>query len=174
MSDAYDPYAGHLADFRFPRLQVACASCGRHGDYSVQTLRKLYGNPPMAEVPRFVAMRGNCPLALRYPGRDCEAHLVRADRPAVIEYLGTAFHAGMKAVLTCRRTRQGLKSVKPCPKPYVIDLGSLVAGLGHMFPIDQLERKLHCPTCGSRHYELAWIIPEKPSAAEPVPLRRAG
>jgi hypothetical protein len=61
--------ARHLADYRFHRLQISCASCGRHGDYSVATLRKLYGNPPMADVPRFVAMRGNCALAMRFPTR---------------------------------------------------------------------------------------------------------
>ncbi len=135
----------------------------------------LYGNPPMPELPRLVAMRGDCPLALHYPGTGCEARFV-TDRAPVIEYLGSAYHAGWSAVLTCRRHHQGLKSVKPCKDPYVLDLGSLVAALGHTFPIDRLDRKLCCPKCGSTHYELSWIIPKAPPASgtEPVPLRRVG
>lgn len=170
-----DPFqVTHLSDYRFPRLQIACASCGRHGDYSVQTLRKLYGNPPMEEVPRFVAMRGSCPLAIKFPGKDCEARFVTRRPPAVVDYLGSAYHSGWRVVLTCHRSHQGLKSVKPCREPYTLDLGSLVAALGHSFPIDRLESKLCCPGCGSAHYELSWIIPKEPPATEPVPLRKIG
>jgi hypothetical protein len=174
MNESDPLLVSHLIDYRFDRLQISCASCGRHGDYSVRTLRKLYGNPPMAEVPRFVAMRGNCPLALRFPGKDCDARFTNRAAPKSVEYLGSAYHAGWSIVLTCQRSHQGLKSVKPCREPYLIDLGSLVAALGHTFPINQLERKLCCPNCGSVHYDLRWIVPKEPPATEPVPLRKVG
>ncbi len=174
MHDSDPLLARHLADYRFHRLQIRCASCDRHGDYSVATLRKLYGNPPMADVRRFVAMRGNCSLALRFPGKDCDARFANRAAPRAVEYLGSAYHAGWTLVLTCQRSHQGLKSVKPCREPYVIDLRSLVAGLGHTFPIDQVDRKLCCPNCGSARYQLRWIMPREPPATEPVPLRQAG
>lgn len=171
MSDL-QTFGGFLSDYRLPRLKIACAPCGRHGDYSTRTLRALYGNPPMEELPRLIALRGNCPLALRYPGTECGAWFVREGAPKV-EYLGDAHHAGWALILTCERSHQGLKSVKPCRHPALLDLKSMVAVLGHTFPIDQLSRKLICPGCGSRHYSLTWIIPKDPGkAAEPAPLRR--
>jgi hypothetical protein len=85
-----------------------------------------------------------------------------------------AYHAGWTLVLACQRSHHGLKSVRLCREPYVIDLGSLVAGLGHTFPIDQLDRKFSCPNCGSAHYQLRWIMPREPPATEPVPLHQAG
>ena len=166
---------GYLAHCRSPRLKIGCAGCARQGDYSVATLRKLYGNPPIAELPRLVAMRGDCALALRYPGTECQARFLSDEAP-IVEYLGDAYHAGWRAILTCQRRRQGLNSVKPCRGSYVIDLGGLVAGLGQAFPIELLARKLCCPDCGSRHYVPSWTVPDKPSSsnAAPLPLRRAG
>jgi hypothetical protein len=163
-----ESFDGHLSDYRHPRLKIGCAACARQGDYSVKTLRMLYGNPPMAVLPRLVAIRGNCPKALQYPGNGCSARFTAGSGPAVVEYLGNAYHAGWGLILTCRRTHQGLKSAKACRNPYRVDLGSLVVGLGHTYPIDQLDRKLFCPDCGSPHYELNWIIPKTTAVTEPA------
>ncbi len=131
------------------------------------------GNPPMSEVPRFLAIKAGCPLATRFPGHECRAYFVDNHDVAKVQYLSTAYHAGWQVTLKCERSRQGLKSVKPCRfQPFALDLASLVAALGHEFPIDQLERRLQCPGCGSRHFTLAWIAPKAPPA-EPVPFKKA-
>ena len=68
-----DDFSGHLADYRFPRLGIACGPCGRNGSYKVSTLRTMLANPPLCDVPRLLAVKSGCPLALRFPGRRCSA-----------------------------------------------------------------------------------------------------
>jgi len=176
--NAPDPndFTGQLSDYRFQRLAIACGPCGRHGSYRVKTLRTLLFNPPLAEVPRLMAIKAGCPLAMRFPGHECGAWFVTKGQPvAASKYLGDRRFEGWQLILTCERSHQGLTATKPCPRDFELDLSSLVAVLGHSFEIDQLNRRLQCPGCGSHHYGLAWIAPKpKPPAAEPIPLKRAG
>lgn len=173
--NAPDPndFSGHLADYRFPRLGIACGPCGRNGSYRVTTLRTLLANPPLEEVPRLLAIKSGCPLATRFPGRDCRAWFTSTASPQASNYLGDRRFEGWQLILTCERSHQGLKTTKPCPRPFYLELSSLVAVLGHSFEVDQLPRRLVCPGCGSHHHSLTWIAPKAPRA-EPIPLKRAG
>ena len=173
--NAPDPndFSGHLADYRFPRIEIACGPCGRLGRYKVSTLRTMLSNPPLDEVPRLLAIKAGCPLATRYPGRDCSAWFATGGTGQASKYLGDRRFEGWQLMLTCERSHQGLKTTKPCSRPFAIDLSSLVAVLGHTFEIDQLPRRLVCPSCGSHHHSLTWIAPKSPPA-EPIPLKRAG
>ena len=163
---------GHLADYRQDRLRIACGPCGRDGQYRITSLRTMLGNPPMSEVPRLLAIRAGCPLATRFPGHECRAYFVDNHQVGKVEHLAAAYHAGWQVTLRCERSRQGLKSVKPCRiQPFLLDLASLVAALGHEFPISQLGQRLLCPGCGSRHFTLAWIAPKAPPA-EPLQFKR--
>lgn len=174
MSPSDDPFNGHLSDFRHPRLTIVCTPCGRHGEYSVGSLRRKFGNPPLADVCRLVAMAGQCPKAMQYPGVDCTAHFARKYIANEVRSLGAALHAGWTLGLRCEGRHEGLKTKKPCIQAFSIDLESLVAGLGHEFPIERLQQKMCCPRCGSRHVSLYWSTPPRPRATERVPLRRAG
>jgi hypothetical protein len=171
--NADSEFAGWLADYRHKRLHVACGPCSRQGDYKVSSLRMMLGNPPMDEVPRLLAIKAGCALATKFPGRDCRACFLSHRTPEIVRDLGGARHSGWQLVLTCGRRHQGLKSVKPCRAPFYLDLPSLVATLGHEYPIEQLRRRLICPGCGSPHFELHWIAPKAPPV-EPIPLRKAG
>lgn len=173
MSEESDPFGGWLADYKWDQLRIGCRPCGRLGVYRPKTLRQMLANPPMSEVPRLIAIKAGCELAIRFPGRDCQACFISKEAPK-IETLAEAWHAGWRLVLTCERTRQALKSVKPCRSPSYLDMPSLVAALGHDRPIEALRRCLACPRCGSRHYSLSWIEPPAGPAAEPIPLKKAG
>ena len=165
---------GHLSDWKQERIGIACGPCGRNGDYKLKTLRTLLGNPPMAEVPRFLAVKAGCPLAVRFPGTECRAWFTVPDRHVLQhQVLSARYHEGWSLILRCERSRQGLKSVKPCPHVFQLELKGLVAALGHEFPLDQLGRRLVCPGCGSRQVALSWIPPKSPPA-EPIPFKRAG
>lgn len=167
-------FAGLLSDYKRNRLRIACGPCGRDGNYKVATLRTMMGNPPMAEVPRFLAIKAGCALAVRFPGHECRAYFVDNHEAGKVEHLSAAYHAGWHVTLKCERSRQGLKSIKPCRfQPFLLDLASLVAALGHDFPLNQLDRRLQCPGCGSRHFTLAWIAPRAPPA-EPLQFQRTG
>jgi hypothetical protein len=164
-------FSGHLADYKQDRLRIACGPCGRDGNYRTKTLRALLGNPPMAEVPRLLAIKAGCALATKYPGHECRAYFVSELIRLEVKDLMSAYHAGWQVTLKCERNRQGLKSVKPCRfQPFLLDLASLVATLGHDFPIIQLERRLICPGCGSDHFALAWIAPKAPPNDADHPL----
>lgn len=173
--NAPDPndFSGQLSDYRFKHLDIACGPCGRFGHYKVTTLRTLLFNPPLSEVPRLLAIKAGCPLAVRYPGHECRAWFASKDNAKASKYLGDRRFEGWELLLACQRTHQGLKSTKPCKGVFELDLSSLVAVLGHTFEVDQLPRRLVCPGCGSHHHSLAWIAPKAPPA-EPIPLRRAG
>ena len=175
--NAPDPndFSGQLADYRFERLGIACGPCGRHGSYRVKTLRTLLFNPPLAEVPRLLAIKAGCPLAVRFPGHECRAWFTRTAAAKASNYLGDRRFDGRQLILTCERSPQALKATKPCPRAFELDLSSLVAVLGHSFEVDQLTIRLQCPGCGSHHYSLNWIAPKPaPPAAEPIPLKRTG
>ena len=73
-------------------------------------------------------------------------------------------------MLTCQRSHEGLKTTKPCPRAFELDLDTLVAMLGHTFEVDQLSLRLVCPGCGSHHHSLSCIAPMAPPA-EPIPLQ---
>lgn len=79
--------------------------------------------------------------------------------PVTITYLNDARHAGWRLILTVR-SRQRLKSARPCvPSLFRVDGASLIAAPGHDYPIERLERSLHCPVCNTRQYSLRWVIP---------------
>ena len=151
---------GNLVDYRFERVTIACTVCARRGVYRIKSLRSVHGNPPMADLPRLVAMKGGCQLAIRYPGTACDAHFEQPNIPATFTYLAEAQQAGWRLILQCERSRQGLKSARPCvPSLFRIDGPSLIAALGHDYPLERLERSLHCPLCNTSHYSLHWVIP---------------
>jgi len=162
-----DGIGGNLLDFRFERLTIACTLCARRGVYKVTSLRTTHGNPPMEDLPRLVAMKGGCQLATRYPGTGCDAHFEVDRAPASITMLVDAYHAGWRLILQCERSRQGLKSVRPCISLFRISTESLVAAYGHDFPVERLERTLCCPGCGSKRFSLRWVVPPtKPTDAQ--------
>lgn len=171
---APESFDGHLSDYRHPRLTIICEPCGRNGDYSVGSLRRKFGNPPLADVCRLVAIAGQCPRAMHYPGSDCTARFARKYVVNEVRSLGAALHGGWILGLRCDGRHEGLKARRPCIQAFSIDLESLVAGLGHEFPIEQLQRKMCCPRCGSSHVSLYWSTPPRTRATEPLPLRRTG
>jgi hypothetical protein len=174
MTEPADPFFGYLSDYMHDRLRIACGPCGRDGDYRVKSLRTMLGNPPMEEVPRLLAIKAGCALATRFPGHECRANFVSPLAETTVQFLSTAYHAGWQLTLKCDRSRQGLKSIRPCRfHPFLLDLGTLVSALGHEFPADQLARRLVCPGCGSHSFSLSWISSKAPPA-EPVPIRQSG
>ncbi len=173
MNEQNPEFGRYLSDFRWDRLRLVCVPCGREGSYRPATLRTMLGNPPMEDVPRLLAIKAGCAMATRHPGTSCSATLVSPNAPKV-ENLAVAYHAGWRLVLSCGRSRQGLKSVKACRQPFHLDLESLVAALGHDVPLEGLQRRLVCPGCGSTHNSLTWAAPKPPPATEPIPFKRAG
>ncbi len=89
--------------------------------------------------------------------------------------IGQARRAGWLLSLRCRRERAGLKSVRACPLPVVLDFNSLTAAFGPDLEVDALRTRLRCPQCGSDRYELRMHAPPGKDAgrldAKPVPRR---
>lgn len=62
--------------------------------------------------------------------------------------------------LRCERTREGLKSSRPCTRlAQLLDLTTLVAVYGPDLAVDELEQKLRCPGCGSHRFSLHIALP---------------
>lgn len=153
----------HLFDYRFPKLVVVCAVCRRRGVYKVETLKRRYYNYDLAGLPRRIAADGGCPLAMKFPGHDCDARFEIEARQH--EYvLGEVHNLGWVLHLACERHHQAMKSTKPCPGTTVLDVQSLVAAYGHDMKIEKLQRLLCCPRCGSKLFSVMWMVPSEAPA----------
>lgn len=157
--------SNRLSDFGQDRVRIACERCQRAGAYRTDRLIALIGNVQMPSVAQMLAAHGGCERAKRpphfndpnYNSEKCQARVLHEQPPAKCpETLHDAMAAGKRLYLKCDRRREGLKSVRPCQGMVELRLRSLIAALGHKFEVDQLERALQCPGCGSRHYSLSW------------------
>ncbi len=85
---------------------------------------------------------------------------------------------GWTALLHCGRRHAALKTAKSCPDAVPLDVPTLIAALGHSFPLERLPSRLLCPSCGTRSLSVDWIVPEGPPPSggatqmpEPLHLR---
>jgi hypothetical protein len=95
-----------------------------------------------------------------------------AAQPTPVNTLGQAQLSGWLISLRCARTREGLKSARACPLPFVLHLPSLVAALGHDTRLDALQTRLRCPRCGSTRFTVSMSIPSIGDRADEGPKPR--
>ncbi|HTJ58039.1 MAG TPA: hypothetical protein VL418_10800 [Devosiaceae bacterium] len=81
-----------------------------------------------------------------------------------IETLGQAYDAGWKLKVRCARTREGLKSKKPCATSgMTLDLATMLWPHGRACPITWLAGRMRCPLCGSKQVLFMWVQPPAPA-----------
>ena len=92
--------------------------------------------------------------------------------------LESAKRGGWAALLHCERHFAALKATKPCREVVELDVTTLVAELGHDFPLEKLPHRLLCASGGTKSVDVEWIVPKDPptpggvtSPAEPLRLR---
>jgi hypothetical protein len=69
----------------------------------------------------------------------------------VVETIGEALQLGWRVHMRCLDNgREGLKHKKECGLRMTLDLATLVATRGRVFPIALLSEWLRCPSCGCR------------------------
>lgn len=152
------------------RLEVKCDRCSRRGRFTAFRLfaefgDKFEGLPLLHEIARKAgcdrAKNPPHPGEMRYLERVCEIRQVTAaDDYVPTPTVYSRMHQGWRLLLVCARHHQGLKSAKPCPGPPAeMDLRTLMASLGHDFPVDRLPGKLVAPCCATQSIELHWIAP---------------
>lgn len=157
-----DPSKRTLSEYRAPIVLIECARCpSRHAELKTAALRKRYGNPTMGELARLVAANAQTPCALATDaGRNlCSA---RAREPSVDTW-GTLDNARIgkwRGTLYCQRNLAALKRATGCPEPFPLDVYSLIAALGHDFPLDRLRARAKCPACSSARVAIVWEVPE--------------
>jgi hypothetical protein len=71
---------------------------------------------------------------------------------------------GWTITLTCHRQREGLKSVRPCQGEARVHLSTLIAALGPDVELEQLQKVLRCPGCGTDRVELRLARQPSPGA----------
>jgi hypothetical protein len=176
MSDALATVT--LDGYRFPVIGFDCPRCKRNAEAEVAKLRgKFGGKLTLGEVARQVAAGRGCALAQDADHSLCS---VRAVAPPVHHWaeLDHARLGGWTALLHCGRRHEALKTAKSCPGAVPLDVPTLIAALGHNFPLERLPSRLLCPSCGSKSLGVEWIVPPEPPPSggatqtpEPVRLR---
>lgn len=88
--------------------------------------------------------------------------------------LGQAARAGWLISLKCERQRAGMKTARPCPMPQQLHVPSLIAAFGHDLEVDELQKRLRCPQCGSDRFALRFLTPPRGDAGkvDEAPIRR--
>lgn len=154
-----------LSQYRPSEIYIDCDGCRRRVTVATAILAKKYGNPPLGVVACMVARAAQPPCAL---AEDPLQQLCRA-RPLEVPFhhwatLVQANQEGWTALLNCHRHFAAMKSTKPCREAIELDLETLIAILGHDFPLERLPRRLQCSHCGTESVEVQWI---EPKAAPP-------
>jgi hypothetical protein len=62
-----------------------------------------------------------------------------------------------------RKSKEGRGQIQ-CDTTTELDMKTLVWTRGDLFPLDQLENRLKCPNCGSRHIKIIFSVPGSPEA----------
>jgi predicted RNA-binding Zn-ribbon protein involved in translation (DUF1610 family) len=78
--------------------------------------------------------------------------------------LWEARKAGWIVALKCDRRREGLKSVKPCAGTFRLHLSTLISTIGPDVKLEELQRRVRCPGCGTDRFALQLTRPPEPSA----------
>jgi hypothetical protein len=83
--------------------------------------------------------------------------------------IGEVWKLGWRVTARCiwsapgRKTKEGRTQIQ-CDTTTELDMKTLVWTRGDMFPLDQLENRLKCPNCGSRHVKIIFSVPGSPEA----------
>lgn len=149
------PRLDGLSRYPYERIVVSCDLCRRRGDYRKVKLQELYGDAPMGDLALLLAQDAGCDRAA---DRSCRA-TVEPHEIIVSERLGDVAAMGWVLKLSCQRRRAGLKSIRPCIGIVTLEMTTLVAAYGPFIEIDQLQRRLFCPRCGSHDVMIRWMIP---------------
>jgi predicted RNA-binding Zn-ribbon protein involved in translation (DUF1610 family) len=72
--------------------------------------------------------------------------------------------AGWTVSLKCHRQREGLKSVRPCAGELKVHLSTLVSSLGPDVTLEELQKRLRCPACGTDRIEVQVSHPPRAEA----------
>jgi hypothetical protein len=150
----------------WPIIWINCARCSRHTAPHVATLQRKFGAmTTLGEAARLVAARGGCHLAKDAVQNICS---VRVEEPP-IDHWASLDHArrfGYAGRLHCHRHLAAMKSTRPCPMVWDLDLDTLVAVLGWDFPLERLPSRLSCPDCHTKHIRIEWIAPPESPAPD--------
>jgi hypothetical protein len=89
-----------------------------------------------------------------------------------VETLGDAFSAGWTIKARCAwGKREGLKSIRECTQRIDLDMETLVWTRGKDFPISLLDKRLRCPSCGSRRVSIIFDVPSNPNVMRAYGVR---
>jgi len=154
-------------------LDIVCRRCKRSASVSTNVLRGKYGDRPLAEIAQLVAADGVQACQLAAMGGGCS---VRPEEPPFEQWatLTDAAVGRWVGYLNCDRRHAGLKSTKPCPGIFAVDVETLLMVLPYDFPMADLRRKLTCPLCKSTHIELRWQQLAPPPRNTPAAARSSG
>lgn len=156
----------------WPIVWIDCARCSRHTAPHIATLQRKFGKVTLGEAARQVAAP-SCALARDGAQSICSARPVAPpiDHWALLDH---ARRLGYRARLHCHRHLAAMKSTRPCPTTWDLDLESLIAVLGYDFPLDRLPPRLSCPDCHTKAIRLEWIgppaTPGPSGASAPAPV----
>ena len=74
-----------------------------------------------------------------------------------VETLGEAYQLGWRIKVFCARgKRHGMKTIRECIDSAALDMKTLVWTRGEACPLEGLELRLKCPSCGSRRVRLVF------------------
>lgn len=149
-----------LSDFVPSVLWIECVRCKRRGEVQTDKARRRYGDITLTELARRVADAGGCALADK---DNCVCSAVVVEPPVETwATLDDAWRGHWQGVLTCQRRLHALKRINSCVEDVVLDVHTLVAILGHKYPLEKLSRKAVCPQCGTEAASISWTKPKAP------------
>lgn len=165
---SFDPRTIKLGGYRPRTWRIECRRCKRGVVLDRYDMQRRYGdNITLAECATKIAALKGCNLAAIHGGPGCSVEVFETS-VASWGQLSDARYGKWQAFLTCHRRFSSLKAAGSCPEHIQLDVSTLVAVLGHDYPLDRLQSKCKCPMCGTAHIEIEWFVPGPPSTPAPI------
>lgn len=169
-----------LDQYKPPELIIDCPRCKRRAVLEVASLKKKFGNQPLAVIARMAArastsIHGPCALADDPFQLLCSARASAPD-PVTWASILDAERGGWMAFLHCERHMAGLKRAEACREVTPLPVTVLKAIFGWDAKLWGLNQRMRCPHCGTPLVQIEWKIPaEAPdpggsTEAEPAPI----
>src|SRR5215217_2944745 len=154
---SFDPRRVTLGQFDAPVFWAECLRCRRSAELQKHVMLRRYGEgTSLHEAARMMAVDAGCAQAADYSTFGCGV-MVREISVTAWGTLEVARKREMGAWLLCRRRFAALKKADSCTTAFRLDIDTLIAALGHGFPMANLALRCKCPLCSTSHVEVQWL-----------------